>query len=171
MYWEILQSQWKNLYSEFAAEYERLNVQLDETAAFNHWYEAKIHRWNSVVYTEGIILEQQNNDLFSKEIKEAMENFQFKKVEKQNLQINWIGLVVGTVVCLCAGKILTVLNWGKFRAIISGLVLWAVIVSAIFQNNSKMKKEEERRIKAEYIQQLKDYQKQLEAVCDKFNMK
>ena len=95
MYQKVLIDQWKNLYSDFAEEYELLQSQGDAVTAFNRWYEARVHRWSSVAYSEGIILEQENKPDFSEELQHVIKKFQFNKVEADGETSLWMGTVAG----------------------------------------------------------------------------
>lgn len=169
MYRETLMNQWKNLYSDFAGEYDILKNQGNATAAFNRWYEARVHRWSSITYSEGILLEQENNPSFSKELQSVLKNFRFIDVPAIEEKPLWIGIAVGAVAGVIAGRVLMMLHWGKMKAIVSGIVLLIVIIAAFAKSNADKKMHEHKRIKDEYVQQLKDYQNQILIVCDKYH--
>lgn len=168
MYRETLMNQWKNLYSDFAGEYDILKNQGNATAAFNRWYEARVHRWSSITYSEGILLEQENNPSFSKELQSVLKNFRFTDVPPVKEGQLWIGAAAGVAAGVIAGRVLMLLHWGKMKAIISGIVLLIVIIAAFAKSNADKRVQEQKRMKDEYVQQLKDYQGQLLIVCDKF---
>lgn len=170
MYREIIIDQWKNLYSDFAKEYEILRNRGNETASFNRWYEARIHRWNSITYSEGIILEQENNPDFSRELLKVLKGFKFRNVEPEKEKPMWIGIVAGVIAGVAVSAILTFLGWGKIKAVISGAVLLVVIIAAFSKENADYKNQEDKRVKEEYIQQLRGHQKEIIAVCDKYHM-
>ncbi len=170
MYRETLMAQWNNLYSDFAGEYEILKKQENVTASFNHWYEARVHRWNSITYPEGIILEQLNKPDFSRELKKAFKGFKFEEVKPAEEKPLWMGIAAGIAAGVLAGGILTLLHWGKTEVIISGVVLLAAVIVVFFKKNADDGRQEEKRVKEEYIQQLRDYQKELIAVCNRYQM-
>lgn len=168
MYREILMNQWKNLYSDFAGEYDILKNQGNATAAFNRWYEARIHRWNSITYSEGILLEQENNPSFSKELQSVLKNFRFTDVPPVKEGKLWIGITIGVTAGIIVGRVLILLHWEKMKAIISGIVLLIAIIAAFAKSNADKKIQEQKRMKDKYVQQLKDYQNQILIVCDKY---
>lgn len=170
MYRETLIDQWKNLYSDFAGEYERLQHQGDATAAFNRWYEARVHRWNSITYSEGILLEQENNPAFSTNLRLVLQNFRFHSVKPQTGQPVWIGIAASALGGGIATGTLLLFHWGEIKAIISGAALFVVIAAAFSKKNADSKKLEQKRVKEAYIQQLKDYQSELIAICNKYDM-
>lgn len=168
MYRETLMNQWKNLYSDFAGEYDILKNHGNATAAFNRWYEARVHRWSSITYSEGILLEQENNSSFSKELQSVLKNFRFTDVPPMKEGPLWLGIAVGVAAGVIAGRVLMLLHWGKMKAIISGIALLIVIIAAFAKSNADKRNQEQKRIKEEYVQQLKDYQNQILIVCDKY---
>lgn len=72
MYRETLTGQWKNLSGDFAQEYDRLLTKGEAPGCFAGWYETRIHRWQSVAYPEGIILEQAQRSLTEKQSARAV---------------------------------------------------------------------------------------------------
>lgn len=170
MYRETLIAQWNNLYSDFAGEYETLRKHENVIASFNRWYEARIHRWNSITYSEGIILEQENNPDFCDELKGVLKKFRFTKVEASDSSPKWIGIVAGLIGGGLAGGVLALLHWGIVRTVISGVIVFIMIAIGFSKKNTDTEKKEAARVKEAYIQQLKDYQKTLIAVCDKYKM-
>lgn len=72
MYRETLTGQWKNLSGDFAQEYDRLLAKGEAPGCFAGWYETRIHRWQSVAYPEGIILEQTQRSLTEKQSAQAV---------------------------------------------------------------------------------------------------
>lgn len=170
MYRETLIDQWKSLYSDFAGEYELLRNQGEAAAAFNRWYEARIHRWSSITYSEGILLDQENNPAFSADLRSALKAFRFHKVEPAGEKPLWMGMAAGLAAGVIVGGLLMLFHWGKIKAIISGIVMLVVIVTAFSRKNADFEKQEQKRVKESYIQQLKDYQKELIAVCGQHQM-
>ena len=170
MYRDTLSNQWKNLYSDFAGEYDTLVKQMNEPICFNRWYEARIHRWNSITFPEGIILEQENNRDFANELKLTLDKFSFNKVESAKTKSIWFGIVIGIAFGLIVGGVLYLLPLDLlfWRIIISGIIS-AVMVSAVFiKKHNVTKKQEKKRVKDAYIRQLEEYEKELIAVCDKY---
>ncbi len=170
MYRETLMDQWKNLYSDFAGEYDLLKNQGEAAAAFNRWYEARVHRWSSMTYSEGILLDQEDNPAFSTRLRSVLKAFRFHKVEPAGEKPFWMGMAAGAAAGVLAGGVLMLLHWGKFKAILSGIVIFVVIATAFSRRNADFAKQEQARVRENYIQQLKDYQKELIAVCDQYQM-
>lgn len=171
MYRETLMDQWKNVYSDFAGEYEILQHQGEATAAFNRWYEARVHRWSSMTYSEGILLEQENNPEFSAGLRSVLKSFRFSKVEAGQEKPSWPGIAAGVAAGILVGGILMLLHWGRIKAIISGAVMLVVVVAAFSRKNADDAKQEQKRVRESYIRQLKDYQRELIAVCDQYQVK
>lgn len=170
MYSETLMNQWTNLYSDFAGEYEEIKKQGNEPYGFNRWYEARIHRWSSIAYSEGMILEQEKKPDFSNELIQVMKNFSFKKVESTNESKVWIGIIIGIVVGGLTGGILGMIHWGIIKSVLSGIILFAVIAASYSKKCADDKRKEDSRVKKEYIQQLREYQRNLMDVCTKYNV-
>lgn len=170
MYREALIDQWNNLYSDFAGEYETIKKQENMIASFNRWYEARIHRWNSIAYSEGIILEQEKNPDFSDELKTVLRSFRFTEVEASDAFPKWIGIAAGLIGGGIAGGALALLHWGIARSVLSGGIVFIIIAVGFSKKNADTEKKEAERVKEAYIRQLMDYQKALIAVCDKYKL-
>lgn len=170
MYREILMDQWKNLYCDFAGEYELLQNQGNAATAFNRWYEARVYRWSSVTYSEGILLEQENNPAFSKELQSVLKSFRFHDVASAIEKPIWMGVAIGIAAGIFIGGVLMLFHGGRIKAIVSAIVLFVVIIVAFQKKNTDGKVQEQKRVKDGYIQQLRDYQNKLVAVCDKYKV-
>lgn len=170
MYRETLMNQWQNLCCDFAGEYELLRNQRDAVTAFNRWYEARIHRWGSITYSEGILLEQEKNPNFTKELQLILKSFRFHDVELKNKKPFGTGIVAGTVAGIIAGGVLMAFHVGQMKAIASGCVLFVTMAVTFQKKNTDDEKQNQKHMKDEYLQQLMDYQDKLEAVCDKYQV-
>lgn len=170
MYKETLNAQWKNLYSDFAQEYDLLKTKGNEPGCFDRWYEARIHRWQSVAYPEGMILEQTGLADFARELTDVMKRFRFQYVESRQGRPVWWGIVLGLAAGVAAAVVLKLLHWSTVRVILSGIVVCIVAVLGFVRAEEAAKESECKRVKEEYVGQLKAYEKELTAVCDKFEV-
>lgn len=170
MYRETLMNQWANLYSDFDHDFELLQNQGKAPDCFNRWYATRLHRWSSITYSEGILLEQENNPEFAHHLKNTMGNFRFQFVTPAKKIPVWPGIAVGAAVGAAASAILMLVHWGAIKSVIGGIVLCMVIASGSFRSNAAFRKKEKNREKNEYVGQLKDYKKKLIAVCDKYRI-
>lgn len=168
MYREVLMDQWKNLYCDFDGEYEILRYRGNEVTAFNRWYEARVHRWSSITYSEGILLEQENNADFSKELQSVLNSFRFHDVDFGDVKPNWKGIVAAIAIGIIVTGLLMMLHIGQMKSIVSGGVLFVVIAVTLQRKRMEYEKYRQKCLKDGYIQQLKDYQDKLAAVCDKY---
>ena len=112
MYRETLIGQWVNLYNDFAHDFELLQHQEKAPDNFNRWYKTRIHRWKSITYSEGILLEQVNNAEFTERLLAEMEKFCFQPVEPEKEKPAWTGIAAGAAAGAAAGGVLSFLHWG-----------------------------------------------------------
>lgn len=170
MYRETLLEQWKNLYSDFDNEFELLQRNGAAPECFDRWYEARVHRWCSITYSEGILLEEMNRPEFADELLNVMRSFRFHPVNPAGERPVRTGIAAGAAAGIAVWGILTLLHWGAARALISGITICAVTVSAVFRSNAAFRKEEQIRVRKAYVEQLKDYQQALTDVCDHYRI-
>ena len=218
MYKDTLKGQWKNLYSDFAQEYDRLLTQGTAPGCFAQWYETRIHRWQSVAYPEGIILEQTERAIsdkpipsmgsvaesrseepseeaesvepsepteqeheaeptqpsdpaaFSRELTDVMKDFRFRAVEPRPIKPMWQCIAAGAAAGLVSAGILALLHWAALRVIPSGIVVCVVVALGFMRSRDAERIQEEKRVKEEYVSQLRDYLTELTAVCDKYEV-
>lgn len=168
MYKDTLTAQWQNLYSDFAQEYDRLKEHGKEPACFDRWYETRIHRWQSVAYPEGIILEQANRDDFSQKLIETLKAFRFSSVETKPMRPIWQGIALALAAGAASAAFLLLLRWEIVRVIISGIVVCVVAGLGFAKSEDTARKNESNRVKEAYVGQLKDYLDKLTEVCDQF---
>lgn len=170
MYRETLKDQWKNLYCDFESEYDVVSKQGEKPSCLNRWYSARSHRWSSVTYAEGIILEQEKKPEFAQALQNAINSFQFKKEapakEKSAPAYCGIGAAVGVL----AGVISYFFHVGLFKSIISGLVVCVVAIAALLRHAATYNESEIKREKQAYVAQLKDYVNALQKVCEQYNI-
>ena len=65
----------------------------------------------------------------------------------------------------CAGN-----SWNWIRIIVGGIMLFIFTEALFLKKNTDHKKQEQKRVKEEYMQQLKKYQDELTAVCEKYQV-
>lgn len=170
MYREALIDQWINLYSDFSQNYDMLKIQGKEPDVYNQWYMTRIHRWNSVSYSEGIMLDQLNQPDFSRELRAVLKEFCFQTVETSGESPVWRGPLIGLAVGVAAAVGMKVLQWGTLRASISGIILFAVVTVAFQNSAATSRKQEQERIKNGYVEQLKNYENILKKICEKYGV-
>ncbi|MDO5132792.1 MAG: hypothetical protein Q4D81_07400 [Eubacteriales bacterium] len=170
MYQEALTEQWDNLCSDFASEFNFLSKQGNATDSFNRWYEARIHRWSSVSYAEGIILSQLNNNDFAEQLIVAMKRFRFNEASSAESKGLWSGIPIGIMAGILCGGALSFFHWSTIRSIISGIVVAIVISGSLYKKNEVFNKKQQGNIKEAYIRQLADYRSDLLSVCKQFNV-
>lgn len=171
MYQDALSNQWRNLYSDFSAEYETLSKQPNSVSAFNRWYEARVHRWSSIAYQEGVILDEEKNPEFAEELRRQMQAFKFRAVASGKVprSTGQDALISGG----CGGLIgvgMLALQFGMIKSIITGGISIAALMVALSRNRANSQHQEEQRVKDNYTQQLKDYLPSLIGVCEKYGM-
>lgn len=167
-YKETFSQQWRNLYSDFAQEYERLLTKGKAPGCFREWYETRIHRWRSVVYPEGMILDQEKNPEMTKALSDAMRDFHFEKVEPAPEKPLWQPFAVGLTAGIVSGVLMALLRWSPLRSVLSGAVVAIVVISGYLKSRSLARDAERVRVRQAYADQLKDYLPKLTAVCDSF---
>lgn len=170
MYRDTLIEHWRNLYSDFAQEYDRLKAWGNEPNCFERWYETRIHRWQSVAYPEGMILEQVDNSEFAQELTDVMKAFRFEYIEPKAAKPIWYGIVLGLAAGIVSAVFLALLHWETVRIILSGIVVFIVAALGFVRSEESAKNNELKRVKEAYIDQLKEYSEKLTAVCDKFEV-
>lgn len=167
-YKETFSQQWRNLYSDFAQEYERLLTKGSAPGCFREWYETRIHRWRSVVYPEGMILEQEKNPEMTQALSDAMRDFHFEKVEPQPEKPVWQPIAVGLAAGILSSLVMALLHWSPLRSVLSGVVVAIVVISGYWKSRSLARDAERVRVRQAYADQLKDYLPKLTAVCEQF---
>lgn len=175
-YREQLKGQWENLCADFAGNFETLLTQGEAPGCFIQWYEARIHRWRSASYPEGIMLEQKANPEFARHLTAAMEDFEFKRVESAGRKSFWPGIILGVAAGLAATFCM---RYYVFDAAASGLWSWlgsglfgAFLFAACsvrsFRRSARINREEDERVKSAYVGQLRDYMEKLLLVCKNY---
>ena len=168
MYSDTLKEQWRNLYSDFAQEYDRLTLKGDAPACFRQWYETRLHRWQSVAYPEGIILEQTGDAALSRELTDAMRNFAFSPVKPQPVRPMWLSAALGLIAASFSSALLLLFHWNPIRIVISGIVVFIVTALGVARSVTSAREAEAKRVRDAYVAQLRDYLGTLTAVCDKY---
>lgn len=168
MYSETFKEQWRNLYSDFAQEYDRLTQKGDAPACFRQWYETRLHRWQSVAYPEGIILEQTGNSALSRELTDAMRDFTFSPVEPQPVKPMWLSAVLGLIAAALSSVLLLLFHWNPIRVVISAIVVFIVTTLGFARSVTSAQEAEAKRVRDAYVAQLREYADTLTAVCDKY---
>ena len=170
MYIKTLKGQWENLCSDFYQEFDLLKLRGDSAASFNSWYSVRIHRWNSVAYSEGIILDQQNNSQLSSAILSSLGEFRFRHVDAPRQKSAWTGIIEGAFIGLFTALLIKyLLDWRLLSTILAGLVVFIMSAVSIFMLLSNSSGAIDEKLKQEYISQLEDYWPKLESVCKKFD--
>ena len=170
MYTKTLKSQWKNLCSDFYQEFELLNLKGNDAASFNSWYSVRIHRWNSIAYSEGIILDQQNNPQLSSAILASLANFKFRHVDKPKTKSAWSGIAVGGAAgVVTAFAVNYFFDWKTFSTVIAGAAAFMVCAASAVGLSSGSSRDEDEKLRQEYLSQLESYWGELEKVCRKFD--
>lgn len=170
MYRETFIGQWINLCSDFDHDFELLQHQGEAPESFNRWYKTRVHRWKSITYSEGILLEQVNNAEFAERLRTEMEKFCFQLVEPEKEKSAWTGIAAGAAAGAAAGGILAFLHWGAAKVVISGIALFAVTAAGSLQSNAACRKEEQKRVREGYIGQLKSYEGTLLELFNQYNI-
>lgn len=170
MYSETLKAQWKNLYCDFESEYDVVSMQGEKPSCLNRWYTARCHRWSSVTYAEGIILEQEKNPEFAQALKDAINNFQFKKVEPAQEKSVPAYCGIGVAAGVLVGVASHFFHAGLLKAILSGTVICAVAIAALLRYVSGYNESELKREKQAYVTQLRDYADTLQKVCEQYKI-
>lgn len=165
MYQKTLMDQWDNLCADFAGEFDFLCKQGNAAASFNRWYEARVHRWSSDVYAEGMILAQLQKRDFAQQLTGAMKRFRFREVPSINEKSVWSGIPVGLLVGAVCGGMMSFLHWSVIRSIISGIVALVVVSGALYKKNEAFNQKALNDVKKAYIRQLTDYRSELLAIC------
>lgn len=168
MYQDTLKEHWKNLYSDFAQEYDRLKMKGKQPDCFDDWYTTRIHRFQSVAYPEGIILEQVDNAELSQALTDTMKDFRFELVEPQEGKPIWQGIVLGLAAGGVSALVLLLLHWETVRLILSGIVVFIVVLLGFWRSEQAAGLSEQKRVKEAYVGQLKEYWQKLSDVCDQF---
>lgn len=168
MYQDTLKEHWKNLYSDFAQEYDRLKMKGKEPDCFDDWYHTRIHRFQSVAYPEGIILEQVGNAEFLQALTDTMKEFRFELVEPQEGKPLWQGILLGIAAGGASALLLLLLHWETVRLILSGIVVFVVVFLGFWRSEQAAKLAEQKRVKETYVGQLRDYWEKLSDVCGAF---
>ena len=119
-----------------------------------------------MVYTEGVLLDQVANETFATALRTCMGEFRFKKTEKKKTSPMWIGPVMGLALAAVAVMIASfLLHWSIFRSAIVGLILFVLTITGYTRNIHNAIDKDSERIQDAYVQQLRDYWPQLEAIC------
>lgn len=170
MYQKMLIDQWDNLCADFAGEFEFLCKQENVIASFSRWYETRIHRWNSSVYAEGIILSQLQKQDFAERLTGAMKHFRFQEVPSANGKSVWVGIPIGLLAGAVCGGVMSFLHWSIIRSIINGIIVFVVVSGAFYKKNESFNHKAQDDVKKAYIQQLADYRSELLAICKQFHI-
>lgn len=169
MYINTLKSQWENLCDDFYQDFDIIMLKGNNAASLNSWYSVRIHRWNSVAYSEGIILEQQNNPQLANAILASLQNFSFRNVDAPKAKSSWPGLIASAAVgvgATLAAKFF--FDWKLFTAILTGAAAFTVCAVPALRLLSGSDSNSNENIKQEYLSQLRAYWGKLEAACRKF---
>jgi len=170
MYRPILENQWRSLCGDFAQEYQRLSSGGDILKSFDDWYATRIRRWGSAGYSEGLILDQQENEAFSRDLRKAMAEFHFNRVDSAPAKPVWVGPAVGIGTGLVAGLGLAFLKWGTVKSAISGIVLCGVVTVALMKKTEADQKADQDRVRNSYKGQVEAHLQKLMAVCDQYKV-
>lgn len=170
MYQDALIEQWDNLCGDFAGEFDFLSKQGNAVASFNRWYEARVHRWSSGSYAEGMILSQLKKTDFAERLRYTINCFKFSEVPPAGRKTLWSGVPVGFLAGIMCGGVLFLLHWGVVRSLISGIVALVVVSGAFYKKNDAFNKKEQIKIKDAYMRQLTDYRNELLAICNQFHV-
>lgn len=171
MYLKALKGQWKNLCSDFYQDFDILKLNSNDTASFNSWYSTRIHRWNSVAYAEGIILDQQNNPQLSSAILASLGNFRFRCVDKPKEKSAWSGIIASAVAgAFAAFAVRYFLDWKSVGTILTGAMAFIVCAVSALRLSSGSGRDSDDKLRQEYLSQLEGYWSELETVCRKFDV-
>lgn len=166
MYQDKLKTYWNNLCGDFSAEYSRLRLQKSVPAVLNEWYQTRIHRWNSVVYAEGITLDQQNDPEFTRDLNAVLRKFSFMAVEEKDPAPSWLslpaGLAAGTGITL-ASRLL--LQRSLLISTAAGALIALAAGAGISKSVSDAARKESDRIRNAYAAQLRGWEEELLRVC------
>lgn len=167
MYTNTLKGQWENLCADFSQEFDRLKSQGNIPSSLNSWYNVRIHRWNSIAYSEGIILGQQDNPDFSRELLDAIGRFTFRRIDQPKAKSSLLGIITGAFIAIGAYvAVRYLLGWGAVKSLVTGAAAFAVCTAGAMRSSSDGGNNE----RQGYISQLEGYWPELEAVCEKFGV-
>ena len=170
MYTQTLKGQWRDLCSDFYQKFDTIMLRGNDAASLNTWYSVRVHRWNSVAYSEGIILDQQNNPELSKAVLDALGGFRFRQTDKPRAKSAWPGLIAGAAAGVGAAfAVKHFLDWGSIRTTLTGALAFIACAVSAVRLSSGSAKDADEKLRREYLSQLEDYWGELEAVCRKFD--
>lgn len=170
-YRSILTAQWQDVCTSFERDYNGLALRGELPKQLNEWYSVKCHRWSSVVYAEGQILDQVGNDAFAKTLRKALADFKFKKVvsNEANHQRTapLIGLSVAVIVAVMA---FFGLHWILWKTVLIAVLTLLGVTIPLQERTKRNIKNDEVRIKQDYMNQLLAQKETLLLLCEEFNI-
>lgn len=175
MYQELLKSQWKTLCGDFSAEFDYLTSKgefnKDIPNVYNEWFQTRIHRWSSVVYTEGVTLNQLNNPGFAGKLRSTMQQFSFTLVSREKEKQQWPGAVIG----IALGVVIFFLIKHLFSrsvilSVIAGILSGFGISYRYFASVDSANRNEANRVKNAYVSQVQEWEANLLDICQEYGI-
>lgn len=169
MYSKIFSSQWDNLVTVFLTETSGHAPEMMTPKRLNEWYRANCFRWSSIAEKEGILLDNENNDKLSSELRSAIESFSFKAIPVPAkpsplpfLAAGAGGAVAVTLVLKLAVRTKTLFAVMAATACVLLALIWYARELDQYSSDSNAK------IRDGYADQLRDYKTVLVSICKRY---
>lgn len=164
--------QWDQLTDDFLSEFKVKKASDISVSKMNQWFKTESFRWQSIISTDGQMLEQLNNKKLRKALLEALDDFSFSKYDKPDKKKPQFGsyAVIAVLISILVGSILILLSMKSFWMYL--LVIAICFSSALIMYASNLdsyKVNREKEIVKFYGQQLKNYKEKLMTICDKLS--
>ena len=182
-YTEQFSGQWDIFIVNFRSDIEKLPVEAITLKEIKKWYRTNSFRWSSIIETEGMLLDQENNAQLKNELIAAIDSFDFREAESTSKKPSALPFLCIGVALAAAAVFLG--RAGKFLPQIAFLVkiythlpLWLLLLIAILcfmlplvffaVRLDKYIKDSPRKLCDQYVLQLRNYKETLIDICRRF---
>ncbi len=168
MYSERFGYQWEKFVAEFEADMQNLSAESITLERVNNWYKSHSFRWSSIAENEGILLDNEENEILKKELTKAIEEFSFEKMtmdaKPKFLPGFLAGIVLAVVGAVFLKTYLKIKTWFMVAEIIVVVLCPVVLYAGALD---KYTQQQNRNIRQGYVKQLMNYKKHLVNICKK----
>ncbi len=161
--------QWDSLKVAFKAEMSKLPADAITLKKLGDWYRAYSFRWSSIVETEGLLLGEQKNEQFRRELLNGISDFKFQEIKGIKKPSFVVKLLIAIAVAIVIGLVLHFALKAKVWIIIVQAVV-CLLASLVSYASSldKYEKNSVNHLVEGYAKQLEEYKNTLIVICDKY---
>lgn len=165
-YIEKFSAQWDKLISDFTVEIGKKRAEEITAEAANKWYRTRIHRWNSIVETEGLVLEHENAPELKEALLTEMGSFSFAEPKLYKKPSFMLRIAIGTGLIILLSILPVILfDIGKLKAVFAAVLIIGVMLAEYRSKVNSVFQKAQKYIMNTYIEQLKDCKKRLVEIC------